>query len=253
MGGWLDSLLAALFVSLRLVPSFAFAQPFTLMRIPAVVRVLLALSLSLWLADARPALTTDRLDEGGLLSLAAGELLVGMAIALSLQIAFAGILWAGRVLDVQAGFGLATLADPTTQNDQPLIGTILAYGAAALFFLTGAQYDLLAVWIASLEALPLGYALMAPDITAIGTLMGSAFFLSVGLVGAAMLTLFLVDIVIAFLSRTLPQMNMLLLSFQVKAMLSLVVLPISLIFAGALYLRILRLALAGSPGILGLP
>ena len=39
-----DSLTAALLVSLRLAPTLAFAQPFTLLRVPVVVRVLLAVA-----------------------------------------------------------------------------------------------------------------------------------------------------------------------------------------------------------------
>lgn len=247
MGEISNSLVAALLVSLRLVPTLAFAQPFTLLRIPPMVRVLLAIGLSLWLVDARPALTSDRLAGHSLIGLFLGELMVGLSIGLALQLAFAAILWAGRVLDVQAGFGLAMLADPTTQDEQPLAGTILAYAAAAVFFTTGAQYDLLALWLASLETLPLGYGMLQPDMAALGSYIGTLFFLALGLVGASMLAIFLADIVIAFLSRTLPQMNVLLLGFQVKAMVMLVTLPISIAFGAALFLRIVRLAIAAPP------
>ena len=247
MGGMSESLTAALLVSLRLAACLAFAQPFTLLRVPVTVRVLLAVGLALWLVDARPALTTDRLAGHGLVTLFLGELMVGLSIALALQLAFGAILWAGRVLDVQAGFGLAMLADPTTQEEQPLAGTILAYGAAAVFFTTGAQYDLLALWVASLEALPLGYGLLQPDMAALMRYIGSLFFVAMGLVGAAMLAIFLADVVIAFLSRTLPQMNVLLLGFQVKALVMLLTLPISIAVGGALFVRIVRLALAAPP------
>src|SRR6187399_713022 len=101
MGGMSNSLMAALLVSLRLAPCLAFAQPFTLLRVPVTVRVLLAVGLALWLVDARPALTVDRLAGRGLVSLFLGELMVGLSIALALQLAFGAILWAGRVLDVQ--------------------------------------------------------------------------------------------------------------------------------------------------------
>jgi flagellar biosynthetic protein FliR len=245
MGGWVDSLTAALLVSLRIAPCLAFAQPFTLVRLPATMRVLMAIGLSLWLVDARPALTADRLAGHSPVGLVLGELSVGVAIALALQLAFAAILWTGRVLDVQAGFGLAMLADPTTRDEQPLAGTILAYGAGAVFFTTGAQYDLLALWVASLEALPLGFGLLQPDMGAFAGYVGTLFFIALGLVGASMLAIFLADIVVAFLSRTLPQMNVLLLGFQVKAMIMLVTLPISIGFGAALFLRLVRLAVTG--------
>lgn len=229
-------------VSLRLAPALAFAQPFSLVRIPVAVRVAVAIGLSLWLVDARPALTADRLAGHSFVGLMAGELAIGISIALALQLAFGAILWAGGVLDFQAGYGLATLADPTTREEMPLAGTVLVYGAAALFFTTGAQYDLLALWVASIETLPVGYGLLTPDMTALGSYVGTVFLLATGLVGAAMLAIFLADIVIAFLSRTLPQMNVLLLGFQVKAMLLLVTLPLAIALAGAIFLKLLRLA-----------
>ena len=241
-----DAPVAALLVSLRLAPTLAFAQPFTLLRIPVVVRVLLAVGLSLWLVDARPALTTGRLAGQNMAGLMLGELTIGMAIALALQLAFAAITWAGRVLDVQAGFGLAALVDPTTREELPLAGTILIYAAAAIFFATGAQYDLLSLWLASLEALPLGFGVLRPDLAAVGGYMGSVFLVAVGLVGVAILAIFLTDVVIAMMSRTLPQMTVLLLGFQIKAMLLVATLPIVLGVSGALFLRIIRLAL-GAP------
>lgn len=241
--GWVDSLTASLLVSLRLVPTLAFAQPFTLLRVPVLVRMMIAVGLALWLVDARPAQTVDRLGAASMVGIFTGELAIGLSIALSLQLAFAAILWAGRVLDVQAGFGLALLTDPTTQNNQPLVGTVLAYAAAIIFMTTGGLYDLLSLWMASVETLPLGYGAFAPDMAALGSYMGSVFFLAVGLIGAAMMALFLTDVVIGFMSRTLPQMNMLLLGFQVKAMVLLVTLPLAIAFSGALYVRIIRLAL----------
>jgi len=237
-----DSLMAALLVSLRLAPSLAFAQPFTLLRVPVVVRVLLAVGLSLWLVDARPALTTDQLAGRGLTGLFFGELMVGISIALALQVAFAAILWAGNTLDVQAGFGLAALADPTTHSEQPIAGTVLAYAGAAVFFTTGAQYDVLALWAASLEALPLGYGMLQPDMAALGSYVAAVFALALGLIGASMLALFLTDVVIAFLARTLPQMNALLLGFQVKAMVMLLTLPVSIALGAGAFLRLVRLS-----------
>jgi flagellar biosynthesis protein FliR len=239
-----DSLMAALLVSLRLAPVLAFAQPFTLLRVPVLVRVLLAVGLSLWLVDARPALTTDQLAGRGLTGLFFGELMVGISIALALQLAFAAILWAGNVLDVQAGFGLAALADPTTHSEQPIASTVFAYAGAAVFFTTGAQYDVLALWAASLEVLPMGYGMLQPDLAALGSYVAAVFALALGLTGATMLALFLSDVVIAFLARTLPQMNALLLGFQVKAMVMLMTLPVSIALGAAVFLRIVRLSVA---------
>ena len=251
MGSLPEYWIATLLVALRLAPTLAFAPPFTLLRIPVLMRVMIALGLSLWLVGARPGETVAMIPGRSVVALVAGELAIGTGLALGLQLVFAAIYFAGRTIDIQAGFGLAMLADPTTHAQVPLAGTILAYVAAMLFFATGAQYDLLALWTASFETLPLGTAMMTPDPIALGRLMSGAFLIGIGLVGVVILAIFMADLVIAFLSRTLPQMNVLLLGFQVKAMVMLVVLPISIALSGALFLRLLRIGLAGSGDLIG--
>ena len=243
-----DTVFAILLVTLRLGPTMAFAPPFTLLRIPVTIRVLLAVSMSIWLVASRPELVVQIGEGSSFLVLALGELLVGVALALGLQLTFAAILWAGRAVDIQAGFGLAMLADPTTNAQIPLAGTILAYGAGMIFFAIGAHYDVIALWAASFDALPVGYDLLSPNIAAVAQFMSVLFLLAVGLVGISILSIFLTDLVIAFLSRTLPQMNVLLLGFQVKAMVMLITLPICLTFALGLYLRLIRMAVTEPTG-----
>jgi hypothetical protein len=151
-----DTVLAIMLVTLRLGPSIAFAPPFTLFRIPVTIRVFLSIGLSIWLVAARPDQLARVAEADGIALLVFGELLVGVSLALGLQLAFASILWAGRALDIQAGFGLALLADPTTNARIPLAGTILSYGAGMIFFTIGGHYDLIALWAASFDALPIG-------------------------------------------------------------------------------------------------
>lgn len=244
MDDFTRQILAILCVSLRIAPALAFAPPFTLVRVPVLVRVLMAFALALWMVGTWPDRISMLVERAPSLAvLAMGELIIGIAIALALQLCFAAVLWAGQTLDIQAGFGLAMVADPTTQAQMPLAGTILAYATAAVFFAGSGPFDLLGVWAASLDVVPLGAALR-PDIGAMAQLMGAVFGIAIGLVGMVMMTLFLLDLAIAFMSRTLPQMNVLLLGFQVKAIAMLLCLPIAIGVSAALFLRLIRLALS---------
>lgn len=234
---------ATMLVSLRIAPAFAFAPPFTLLRIPAAVRLLLSISLAAWLVAAGPRGWQAGIAESGLLATAAGELLLGLAIALPLQIAFGALLTAGRAIDIQAGFGLAMLIDPATRSQTPLTGTLFAYAAGAIFFASGGAADLLAIVSASFQQMPPG-TIGAPDSAApLIAYLSAAFVLAFGAGGLAMLVLFLIDLAIAFMSRTLPQMNVLMLGFQVKTLAMLAVLPVALALSAALFLRLVRFAL----------
>ncbi|MEA3064579.1 MAG: flagellar biosynthesis protein FliR [Sphingomonadales bacterium] len=236
---------AALLVTLRIAPAFAFAPPFTLLRVPAMVRVMLAITLAAWLVAGHPQQTWQSdFWSRGLFLTAIAELLMGIGLALTLQIAFAALLTAGRAIDIQAGFGLAVLIDPTTRAQMPLVGTFFAYAAAAIFFATGGPTDLLAIWAQSVAQVPLGAAVAGGDsVAALVAYMSAVFVMAFGAAGLVMLVLFVLDLAVAFMSRTLPQMNVLLLGFQVKTLAVLAILPIGLALSSALFLRMLRYAL----------
>ncbi|HEX4695781.1 flagellar biosynthetic protein FliR [Sphingomonas sp.] len=243
-----DQAMAVLLLTLRLVPAFAFAEPFTLLRVPAIVRVMLSIALAAWLVGANPAATWQSdYRASGLAWAAVSELMLGVGLALSLQFAFAALLTVGRALDIQAGFGLAVLVDPTTKSQMPLIGTVFAYAAAAIFFASDGPADLLAIWAASVQAVPLGTGALGGDLPRLLGYLSSAFVIACGLGGAIMLALFLADLAIAFMSRTLPQMNVMLLGFQVKGLMVLALLPAAVALAGGLFLRLLRTALEAAP------
>jgi len=243
--------IAVLLVSLRITPTLAFASPFTLMRAPTMVRVLLGIALAGWLVAAHPAQSWQaNFWAKGLFLTALGELFLGIALSLSLQLAFTALLTAGRAIDIQAGFGLAVLIDPATRSQLPLVGTLYAYAAGAIFFATNGPADLLAIWSASIERVPLGSAAIGGGITVLCTYISVVFTMAFGLGGMVMLVLFLSDMAIAFMSRTLPQMNVMLLGFQVKAMATLAVLPIAIATSGALFLRMVRYALETAPRLI---
>lgn len=233
-----------LLVSLRLGPTLAYAQPFTLLRVPTSIRLVLGMTIAAWLVAANPDTTSRAVAAApDLLWLAVGELVLGIGLALGLQLAFAALLTAGRTIDIQAGFGLAVLVDPTTRNQLPLVGTVFAYAAAAVFFDIGGPDDLLAIWSHSVAEIPVGAFGTGHDPTALIGYCSRVFLVAIGLAGLVLLVLFLLDIAIAFLSRTLPQMNVMLLGFQIKAIATIAVLPIAIGLSGALFARLMRAAI----------
>lgn len=245
-----DQAVAVLLLTLRIVPAFAFSYPFTLVRIPALVRVLLCIALAAWLVAANPVQTWQSdFRQTGIAGAAFSELVLGIGLSLALQFAFAALLTVGRSLDIQAGFGLAAVIDPTTKSQLPLAGTVFAYAAAAIFFAGDGPQNLLAIWSASVQAIPLGTGALSGDIGRLLSYLSLAFVTACGLGGAIMLALFLADLAIAFMSRTLPQMNVMLLGFQVKALIMLALLPAAVGLAGSLFVRLLRIALDATPDL----
>ncbi|WP_157215393.1 flagellar biosynthetic protein FliR [Flavisphingomonas formosensis] len=248
ISAWLAS---CLLLSLRIAPTFAWGPPFSLVRAPLLVRLLLALGLAAATTAAMPttALVRD-LSLASLLLGSARELLLGGLFALAFQLVFAALYLAGRTIDIQAGFGLAVLVDPTTRTQTPLVGTLFAYAAGAVFFATDGHLELLRLIVASLDAVPLGNWVMADPTDRLAGLLSTVSLIAFGFAGAAALALFLIDVVIALLARTVPQMNVLVLGFQVKTLALLAVLPLVFGLSAALLARMLAIALETLPRLI---
>lgn len=241
----------SLLLGLRIGPVFAMAPPFTLTRTPAVFRVFLGLGLAGVLTSSLPQdQWATAFGAGDLLATAARELLLGAIFVLAFQVMFAGLYLAGRTVDIQAGFGLAMLIDPTTRGQTPLVGTLLAYAAGAVFFAMDGHVELLRLLRASVEAIPLGTGHAPQSLRPLTAFMSVVFMTSFGVVATAVLTLFIADVAIALMARTMPQMNVLILGLQVKTLLLLLVLPIMIGSVGALLARLATMTLEAIPGLL---
>jgi flagellar biosynthetic protein FliR len=246
--GWICG---CLLLALRIAPVFAAAPPFTLVRLPVTFRVLLAIGLAATIVSYRPEILA-RLDLGvaALLLASARELMLGIIFVLVFQLAFGAIYVAGRTVDIQAGFGLSLLIDPTSGASTPLIGTIFAYLAGMLFFAANGHQELVRILSASLDAVPLGSPQFPTSIAPLLEFLSTIFLVAMGAIGGLVLSLFLVDMTIAMLSRTVPQMNVLVLGFQVKTIVLLVAMPATLGLTAALLARMMRMTLAALPGFL---
>jgi len=241
---------AILLVSLRVGPTIAFAPLFTLMRVPATIRVLLALAIATALVGGQPEAALAALRDGrSPVLLMAGGLFVGVAVALCLPVALAAVLWAGGAGGAPAGLGPAPVPRPPPPPPPSMPSPASTGPTPSGVPVNSRPYDLLALWAASLDALPVGSAATG-DMDALAALVGGSFAMAVGLFGIVMLVLFLLDLAIAFMSRTLPQMNMLLLGFQVKSIAMLAALPIALALSTGVALGLLRFALAQAPRLL---
>ena len=248
ISGWV---FASVLLALRIGPALAFAPPFTLTRTPVLFRVLLSLGLSAVIVGGQPqAAALGDPDLGRLVFAAFRELMLGGLIVLAFQTVFGALYFVGRTIDVQAGYGLAMLIDPTTRAQTPLVGTIFAYLAGAVFFSLDGHADLLRLVSASLRAIPLGEWNGPDGIGGILRFIGIAFVTALGVGGGAILALLVADMAIAMLSRTVPQMNVLLLGFQVKVFVLLLALPVALGVAGALLTRLMVFTLESIPGMM---
>jgi flagellar biosynthetic protein FliR len=195
---------------------------------PVVARLLIAIGLACVVAmPFASSLGAMPQDAGGMMTAILREAAIGATLGLGILMAFAGFAVAGRLVDVQIGFGVAQVFDPLTRTRVPVLSSVFSLFAAVFFFLVNGHHVLLRGIAYSVDRFPVGQGW--PGAGAAEPLvrqMASLFALGFALAAPLVLGLLLLDFVLGVASRNLPQMNMLVMGMPVKILAGLLALSI---------------------------
>lgn len=206
-----------LFASARLLPLIALPGISLLARAPMMVRMATLLALSGVMAMAVPA--TQRIapaTPGEALWALAADFGLGMTLAVSLQLVFGALRFYGRLVDMQIGFAAAGVIDPTTKNFDALLGSAFSFAALVLMMAGNVHHDLLRALAASMETVPLGGAILSSDPSWLVDAVARQFLFGLLVVIPIVTGLFLLDLVIAYSSRLMPQVNIYFIALPLK-------------------------------------
>ena len=230
---------AVLLVSIRIGTVFIMTPVFGSMQMPGRIRVFLVLALSAAIVSATDTRALQvPAQVGDLVRAALGELTLGALLAFGIFAGFAAFLFGGRLLDMQMGLGVASLIDPATRSQAPLLGTLFNMLAVVVFFALDGHHMIIRGMAYSLERFPPGSFGGQFDITAVIAMFGSMFTFGFALVAPVVFALFLIDVGMAVMSRTMPQVNIFILAVTIKIFVGLVILAISVQATGPLMHRI---------------
>ncbi len=190
--------------------AFLAAPVFGAASVPVQLRLVVALAIGI------PALATTPfvLPEGGVASVAGfalvtGEVLAGLALGFAVQIGFSAALVAGETIGNTMGLGFASMMDPQSGTSAPVIATFLSILGTFLFLAMNGHLALATVVVESYRVLPPGGGMMSAEAIRGLVLFGGILFaagLAIALpVGFALI---LVQLVMAMLARSAPQLNL---------------------------------------------
>lgn len=229
---------AALLASIRIGVLFVNTPVFGNIPVPSIAKIVLILGLGAGFATKLNISAIDTIQTSWVISTILAEILIGAAMASALFASFAAFNIGGRILDFQIGYGIAGLIDIATKNNMPLIGSILTMVATMLFFVIDGHLAILKMVQLSYDAFPVGSNIFNLNIGSLIAYFGTCFSFGFMVVAPVVLCLFLVDIGMAFMSRTMPQMNVFVMSLALKVVVGLIVLAITIPFAGGIIRKI---------------
>src|SRR6266446_1362185 len=227
------SLLTTVLIALRLGVALVLTPVLAFGSVPRRFRVLFVFGLAALLAAATGTrAASGAQDVAGFAGMAATEAMLGALLAFGILTAFAALQLAGRLIDLQLGFGVATLIDPATRGHAPLLGTLLWMVAVVVFFAIDGHHALIRALALSLQSVPPGTPLPDLELAPVVGQFGAMFTFAMAIAAPVVLVLLLVDAVVAVMARTMPQMNIFFLSLPLKILVGLLTLALSVVYLG---------------------
>ncbi len=199
--------------------------------VPARLKATLSFFLSLIIFPVIPSVAVEIPNSAtAYILLAVREIYVGAIMGFAATFVFAGLRVAGSFLDLETGFSMVQLLDPTAQEESSAMGQLLVILFSILFLVSGGHLFYIRIIAESFQAIPLTTADFAIE-GSVGILVRlSADALIFGLKAAApvLATLFVSSIGLAVVARIMPQMNIWMVGMPLKLALGIMGLSITL-------------------------
>jgi flagellar biosynthesis protein FliR len=156
---------------------------------------------------------------------AMSEVMIGLVLGVAANFMMEAPLLAGQILGVQMGYSLASLFDPQTQADTPVLGEIHRLGALLIFLQLDVHHWLLRALVRSFAYLPPGAA--PATFFAVSSLLraaGGIFLAGVQMAAPALAATLIADVGLGFLGKASPQLPVMFIGLAVKNLLGLAIL-----------------------------
>jgi flagellar biosynthesis protein FliR len=220
----LDQLLAAaVFIGARVSGLMVFCPFLGSDAIPAPLKAALTVLLTALLYPLRGPLALD-LGTWQWVGVALSEVVIGLLLGLAANFMMEAPLLAGQILGVQMGYSLASLFDPQTQADTPVLGEFHRLAALLIFLQLDVHHWLLRALVNSFAYLPAG---ATPAALVAGGLLHAAagiFLAGVQIAAPTLAATLIADAALGFLGKASPQLPILFIGLAVKNLLGLAML-----------------------------
>lgn len=159
------------------------------------------------------------------------ELFIGWLIGFVAYISFAAITMAGKVMDMQVGFAVVNVVDPTSGQQMPLIGSFLYNLAIIVFVVTNGHHMIIAALFESLQSVPiLG---LEPNLSLpmiIAQFTTGIFLTGMKIAMPVTFAILLTNVGLGILARTMPQMNIFVVGLPMQISVGMIILTMVLPF-----------------------
>ncbi|MAH81529.1 MAG: hypothetical protein CMP39_07665 [Rickettsiales bacterium] len=153
------------------------------------------------------------------------DFLIGVMMGFASGLLIASVESAGTLMDTQAGLSAAAVLDPASGTQQALLGNAMNQLATLLFLLLYGHHLVIGALFESFYLIPIGTPVDFTEGSRFLVTLGyDLFFIAFQLAAPIVLVVFIIDFAFGILNRVAEQINVFQLGFQVKPIISVIIL-----------------------------
>lgn len=209
--------------------------------IPNIAKIALCLCLTYIVYIANPLIPAFHINSViEYVMLCFTEMLFGLIMGYVTTLFFSIVYTSGFYIDMQMGFGMVNIFDAQSNISAPVSGTIMNIIMIVVFFGVDGHHQLISILMRTFQSVPAGMVQLDLNmaVTALDVFI-TAFILSVNVALPFLASGLITEVVMGFIVRMTPQMNVFVVGLPLKVLVGLsmlsIVVPIYTRFTGTLF------------------
>lgn len=194
--------------------------PFNTRAIPAMVKIGVAAAIALPVAggmgDAAPVL-----EAGPLLAAVVLQVVIGLSLGFTVFLLFSAVQAAGELIDLFGGFTVAPAFDPLSNSQSSTFGRFYQLLATTLLFVINGHVLLIRGFMRSFDAVSVTGPTLEDFSSNLLNTIGLFFIAAIEIAAPLLAALFLAEVGLGLLARAAPQMNVFMIGFPIKILVTL--------------------------------
>ena len=207
-----------------------FGSPAIPVRVKVLLSLLIGVAVYPIVSIAHPLNSTLELNLISLAPLVAMELLIGVVIGFVASLPMMAVQTGGLIMGQQMGLGFAMFFNPAIDDESDIIGQLLFFMALAGFLMIGGHEAMVLAVLHSFDHVALGqFTIDAGVIDLLAGLLLAAFELAMRVAAPLLAIIFLESVAMGFVSKSVPQLNILSLGFPIRILAGFAIVALGLV------------------------
>ncbi len=207
-----------LMIFLRVTGALFTAPFFSNSSMPVLARLLLSLVLSyiIFLTADKDSFNVE-LTLGWLAINGMKEMIIGLIIGFTLQLAFHAISYAGMLIGFDMALSMANVFNPASEMNNSVIGQFIYTMALLIFLLINGHHYIISAAVFSFTVVPIGKFVITGDLLELLIkYSASVFVIAVKIAAPITVSFFLINVASGVIARVVPQMQVFFVVLPIK-------------------------------------